>query len=337
MIGLVAMLLVIAAFSSARAEYKYVYKMRVLVEAKYGDGADEFGQKDWGAGPMGAICFDVDAAGNVYICDGPKGDVKVYDREGAYRRTVKALPWIVGGQMLADIGAGPTGAIYLAVEGGGGDDRTRLYSISPDGEQMMQLPFVLGSGMATKDGIQSFLGIVRLTADISGDVYLGYVYVADSWPGRSMRVVKSGKAVAVGDQLASLRPGWPSKWGLWVVDHGLRMRKPGPRGISVYGSDGRLKSRLTQLSGAISGTDSSGCVYERTAGPRGDSEWASWMNVISPRGVLDARIELPKILGCWYAVGKGKECLVGLDGSVYSLSEGDDRVRVYIWERSPAR
>jgi len=321
----VALIVLAMCACGARAEYKYVYEMRVLVEARYGDSPDKFGQKDWGDGPMGAICFDIDSAGGVYIYDGPKGDVKVYNREGVYQRTVKALPWIVGGQMLADMSVGPTGVIYVLVDTYRRDERMRLYRISPDGKEPEQLPFVLAQGQAMMDGVP-IMGSLRITAEMNGDVY-----VSDLRGGQSMRVVKSGTAITEGDELASMRPGRPWKWGLWVVDDSLRTSKS--RGIGVYRSDGILKSRLAGVSGSICGVDSAGSVYVHMSESRRVSEWKSWMDVLSPRGVLEARIDFPKIPGSGEVYGKGMERLIGLDGSVYILRGEDDRVRAYKWER----
>ncbi len=329
-----ALVLAVLLACGGRPEHKYVYEMRVLVEAKYGHGVDEFGREDLvgclECEPSVVICLDVDSAGSVYIYDGRKEDIKVYDQNGVYQRTVKALPPGEFRQNAANMSVGPTGTIYFMVIG----QATQLYSISSDGSQLTGLPFVLGAGMATKDAIPSYLGVEWLTADMRGDVYVGDVWVSDSRPVRSMRVVKSGKAVAAGDQLASLRPGRPSKWGPWVVDDSLGMTRPSTRGISVYGSDGSLKPRLIRLSGRIWGTDSGGNVFEETAVSRADSGRVSCLNVISPRGVLDARIELPRIPESVQVFGKDR--MTGLDGSVYVVSGEDDRLRVYKWERKRA-
>ena len=58
------------------------------------------------------------------------------------------------------------------------------------------------------------------------------------------------------------------------------------------------------------------------------------MNVIGPRGEVDARIEFPRIPESVQVYGKDR--MIGLDGSVYVLKGGDDRLRVYKWERKKA-
>jgi len=199
---------------------------------------------------------------------------------------------------------------------------------------LTRLPFVLGAGRAKKDGIPLLLGVEWVAADMTGDVYVGDIWIAGSPTVRSIRVVKSGKVVSEEDQLASLRPGRPSKWGPWVVDDSPCKPLPCTRGVSVYWSDGSQKPRLIRLGGSIWGTDADGNVFEERSVPRADSGWVSCLNVIGPRGEVDARIEFPRIPESVQVYGKDR--MIGLDGSVYVLKGGDDRLRVYKWERKKA-
>jgi hypothetical protein len=49
---------------------------------------------------------------------------------------------------------------------------------------------------------------------------------------------------------------------------------------------------------------------------------------------VDARIEFPRIAESVQVYGKDR--MIGLDGSLYVLKGGEDRLRVYKWERKRA-
>ena len=152
------------AWGVSPSQLMYAYRMRVLIEAKYGDGIDEFKMKNFDTDILGAVCFDVDTSGRVYIYDAIKGDIKVYGPNGKYLKTIKALPWIVGEQMLADMGVTPAGDIYLAVESGRMDERMKIFRISGKEGELKRIPIALGADFAMKDGI-SVSSSVWVTTD----------------------------------------------------------------------------------------------------------------------------------------------------------------------------
>jgi hypothetical protein len=321
-------ILVGMAWAVPSSRLKYAYKMRVLIEARYGDGIDEFKMEDFDGEPMGAICLDVDSSGSVYVYDAITGDIKVYNSQGKYVKTVKALPWIVGQQMLADMGVTPEGDIWLAVEPESLDQRMRIFRISGKDGELTRIPVVFGPDFEMKDGHQ-FSSSVYLTADVYGDVYL-----VDGVNLNTMTLVKGGRVLSVAEQSASSRKGEPAKSGYWVTTQKVTSQGVRTRSTTVLAKDGRVASQTLLLPGGFSGMDSQGNIYQQIPSYRA-KDGLPRMQVFSLRGELEAEVSLPMIHIDTDAVGKGEGWLLGPDGSFYLLVGRFDSVKVYKWERLP--
>ncbi|KPJ58729.1 MAG: hypothetical protein AMJ46_13735 [Latescibacteria bacterium DG_63] len=273
------------------------------------------------------MCIDVDSTGFVYIYDAIKGDVKVYDSEGVYAKTVKALPWIVGEQMLGDMGVGPNGDIYLAIESGRMDERIRIYKVSATDGTLEQLPTALDRDFLMKDGIPVSSSLF-LTVDTFGDVYL-----VDRHSWNTITIVREDKVLKPEDQLASLRKGHPMKSGYWVVVRGRPTRSWDERlTAAIYDKGGREFCRFSSLRGPVVGVDAEGNAYVDVVKRKGKQLVFS-TEILSPQGELVGIIDSPRIRSSTRRFGKGTRRLFAPDGSAYKLVGTHDSVRVYKWQR----
>lgn len=332
------------AWGAPSGPHKYSFKMRLLIEAKYGDGIDEFRKENFEGVTIGAICLDVDCSGRVYIYDAIKGDIKVYDPEGKYLKTIDALPWIVGEQVIADMGVTPEGDIWLAVESEKVGERVRIFRISGKDGELTKILVGLDPGFLTWNGIPVWLGIL-VTADCYGDVYLMHMD-RGSW--KTTTLAKGGRILSPEEQLASSRTGEPVKSGFWVETKkilppeakrmGATSSDPngnlyGPHGVLFFGLDvtvfdksGKETAESLRVAGPVEGIDSRGDMYVHL--PR-----SSTVQVRSPRNEVEAVIDFPKMHFATEVFGKGGTRLVAPDGSIYQLVVNLDNVRVYKWER----
>jgi hypothetical protein len=318
-------ILVAIAWAVPSRQLKYDYRMRVLIEAKYGDGIDEFKMKDFDGEILGAVCFDVDTSGRVYIYDAIKGDIKVYDANGKYLKTIKALPWIVGEQMLADMGVTPEGDIYLAVESGRMNESIKIFRISGKDGELKRIPAALGHDFAMRDGIP-VSSSVWLTANSYGDVYL---VDRSSWS--TTTLVKGRRVLPAQEQVASLRNGEPSKSGYWID----RKDVPGHKGklfnSTVVPRAGGVSSSISAR-GPVTAVDSEGNAYVPTVEQKGE-ETVFKTEILSSKGQVTGVIDSPTIPSATSSVGKGTRQLFTPDGSAYELIGTLNTVRVYKWER----
>lgn len=159
--------------------------------------ADRKFARSWGGFGVGdgkfvkPTAIATDAAGHVYVADGSRGDVQLFDPDGTYLRTI------------AKGHAGPQGFAYMAVDPSGNvwvNDPPMLRKYSTDGTELATYDLTAFGGDPTPSAIDAH-GNLLVTTFVN-DIPTGLIEldpkgaVLHSWPAIGEMVALDGKGAA---------------------------------------------------------------------------------------------------------------------------------------------
>ncbi|MFH0777721.1 MAG: hypothetical protein V2A71_03730 [Candidatus Eisenbacteria bacterium] len=300
------------------------YKPRDLVEARYGDGENEFGLKDYGGEYLGALFFAVGSDGAIYIYDGVEGNIKVFGSDGAFVKTIKAVPWQVGVLRIVDMTVTPNGNIFVLCETFDPQECYKVFLTAAGMDTVKSVPIgVPAQGFChSEDGYR-----VYSAAGIVSDQH-GSVYLMDRRTWKSLKLVDGGKVLSDSAQLSTLREGVARSAGGFLSYRGRKSKTDTQGKLKLLDETGALIRDLSHLPGLPIGTDGLGNVYLKTMGSEGN---VARISKYSPEGRVQAVIDIPGSSLLTKTYGKG-DLIVAADGSIYEMIGARESVRVLKWE-----